>query len=130
MTKNLFFRCIENQYKNDEINDENFTKVPLKVSIHWPYLHQDARKTWLEISKMKYYGKYSKATICRNMVKNISDLVPVKRAILWRAMVWRKAEQGLDFGLTSNGSHEGTGESVAHFMAAIAYEKGVIAVEQ
>ena len=79
---------------------------------------------------MKYYGKYSKATICRNMVKNISDLVPVKRAILWRAMVWRKAEQGLDFGLTSNGSNEGTGESVAHFMAAIAYEKGVIAVEQ
>ena len=109
---------------------KSMTKVPPKVSIHQRYLHQDSRKTWLEISKMKSYGKYSKATICRNMVKNIGDLVPVKRAMLWRAMVWRKAEQGLDFGLTSKGSHEGTRESVANFMAAITYGKGVIAVEQ
>ena len=28
---------------------------------------------------MKSYGKYSKATICRHMVQNISDLVPDKR---------------------------------------------------
>ena len=79
---------------------------------------------------MKSYGKYSKTTICRNMVKNIGDLVPIKRAMLWRAMVWRKAEQGLDFGLTSKGSHEGTRESVANFMTSITYGKGVIAVEQ
>ena len=39
-------------------------RVPLEVSIHWHYLHQDGRKTWLEISKMKSHGKYSKATIC------------------------------------------------------------------
>ena len=50
--------------------------VPPKVSIQWRYLHQDAGKTWLEISKMKSYGKYSKATICRHLVKNIGDLVP------------------------------------------------------
>ena len=24
-------------------------RVPLEVSIHWSYLHQDGRKTWLEI---------------------------------------------------------------------------------
>ena len=53
--------------------------VPLEVSIHWRYLHQDGRKTWLEISKMKSYGKYSKATICWNMVKKIGDLVLDKR---------------------------------------------------
>ena len=28
---------------------------------------------------MKSYGKYSKVTICRHMVKNIGDLVPDKR---------------------------------------------------
>ena len=28
---------------------------------------------------MKSYGKYSKATICRHMVKNIGDLVPDKQ---------------------------------------------------
>ena len=45
-------------------------------------------------------------------------------------MVWRKPGQGLDFGFTAKGSHERTGRSVAHFMAAIAYGKGVIAAEQ
>ena len=51
---------------------------PLEVSIQWRYLHQDGKKTWLEISTMKSYGKYSKATICRHMVKNIGDLLPDK----------------------------------------------------
>ena len=54
-------------------------RVPLEVSFHWRYLHQDGRKTWLEISKMKSYGKYSKATFCRHMVKNIGDLILDKR---------------------------------------------------
>ena len=227
---------------------KNLQRVSLEVSIHWRYLHQDAGKTWFEISKMKSYGKYSKATICRHMVKNIGDLVPDKRkrnqgrptklsdrqkrnilrqakvlqeevgnfsvkrvmvragippsistatvrrvmkkaGLKWshaqkkgvltksdlklrlkfarkvrrklpkdfwtggvgfyldgasfthkmnpfdqarapRAMMWRKPGQGLDFGFTAKGSHEGTGGSVAHFMAAIAYGKGVIAAEQ
>ena len=36
-------------------------RVPLGVSIHWQYLHQDAgkRKSCLEIAKMRSYGKYS-----------------------------------------------------------------------
>ena len=54
-------------------------RVPLEVSIHWHYLHQDGRKTWLKISKMKSYRKYSKATICRHSVKDIGDLVLDKR---------------------------------------------------
>ena len=58
---------------------KNLQRVSLEVSIHWRYLHQDAGKTWFEISKMKSYGKYSKATICRHMVKIIGDLVPDKR---------------------------------------------------
>ena len=47
-----------------------------------------------------------------------------------RAMALKKPGQGFDFGFIGKGSHEGTGETVAHFMAAIAYEKGVIAAEQ
>ena len=46
-----------------------------------------------------------------------------------RAMVWRKPGQGLGFGFTAKGSHEATGGSVSHFMAAIAYRKGVIATD-
>ena len=242
--KSIFFRCIENQCKNEEINDESFTKRPIRGINSMRYLHQDGRKTWLEISKMKSYGKYSKATICRHMVQNIGNLLPdkwkqnqgrsanlldrQKRNVLhqgkvlqgqmgnfsmkivvvragispsvhtatirrvmrkaglnwshaqkkrvltksdlklrlkfgwkfagdfWfggvgfyldgasftqkmnpfdharalRAMVWRKPGQGLDLGFTAKGSHEGTGGIVAHFMAAIAYGKEVIAAEQ
>ena len=218
-------------------------RIPVEVSIHWRYLHQDGRKTWLEISKMKSYRKRSKATICRHMVKKIDDLVldkwkqnprrptklsdrqkrnilrqakvlqeevgnfSVKRVMMsadirpsistatvrvmrkaplkWthtqkkrvltksdlklrlrfaqkvrrklskgfstgglgfyfhgacfthkmnsfdqarapRAMVWIKPGQGLDFGFFAKESHEGKGERVAKFMAAIAYGKGVI----
>ena len=50
-------------------------RVPLDVSIHWLYLYQDAGKTYSETSKMRSYWKYSKATICRHMKKNIGDLV-------------------------------------------------------
>ena len=59
LTKNLFLRCIQNQHKNDEINEECLTKSPLEESIHWHYIHQHRTKTCLEISKMKSYGKYS-----------------------------------------------------------------------
>ena len=31
------------------------------------------------MSEMKLYGKYSKVTICRQMVENIGDLIPDKR---------------------------------------------------
>ena len=47
-----------------------------------------------------------------------------------RAMVWRKPGQGLDFGFTAKGSHEGTGGNVAHFIAAIVYGKGVVAARR
>ena len=60
----------------------------------------------------------------------IHKMNPFDQARAPRAMVWRKPGQGLDFGFTAKGSHEGTGGSVAHFMAAIAYGKGVIAAEQ
>ena len=46
-----------------------------------------------------------------------------------RAMVWRNPGQRLGFGFTAKGSHVGTGGSVAHFMAAIAYGKGVISAK-
>ena len=50
-------------------------RVPWDVSINWHYLHQDAGKTYSEIPNMRSYWKYSKATICLDMRKNIGDLV-------------------------------------------------------
>ena len=55
---------------------------------------------------------------------------PFDQAIAPRAMAWRKPAQGFDFGFTGKGIHEGTGKNVAHFIAAIAYGKGLIAAEQ
>ena len=49
-------------------------RVALEVSINCHYLHQDTQKTYSEISNMRSYWKYSKATICRHMKKNIGDL--------------------------------------------------------
>ena len=51
-----------------------FQRVPLDVSTDWRYLHQDVGKTYSEMSKMISYWKFSKATICRHMKKNIGDL--------------------------------------------------------
>ena len=61
--------------------ENKLQRVPLDVSIHWRYLHQDAGKTYSEISKMRSYWKYSKATICRHMKKNIGHLVVDLRKI-------------------------------------------------
>ena len=53
-------------------------RLPLDVSINWHYLHQDAGKTYSEISNMRSYWKYTKATISRHMKKNIGVLVVMK----------------------------------------------------
>ena len=44
--------------------------VPLDVSINWCYLH---------LSNMRSYWKYSKATICRRIKKNIGDIVVTRK---------------------------------------------------
>ena len=49
-------------------------RFSLGVSIHWRYLHQDAGKSCFGIARMRSYGKYSKATICKHMKKCIGDL--------------------------------------------------------
>ena len=58
---------------------KNLQGISLEISIHWPYLHKHVGKNLLEISKMKFYGKYSGAAIFRHMIKNIGDLVPGKQ---------------------------------------------------
>lgn len=56
--------------------------VPLDVSLHWRYLHQDLKKTWVEIRSYKPgYKKFSKATICRHMKKEIGEKVFDKRKV-------------------------------------------------
>ena len=40
---------------------------------------------------------------------------------------WRNSGQGFDSSFTGKCSHDGTGENVTYFMAAIAYGKGGIA---
>ena len=59
---------------------KNLKIFPLDISIHWRYLHQDAGKIYLEISKTRSYWKYSKAAASIHMEKNIGDLV----ADLWK----------------------------------------------
>ena len=59
--------------------ESKLSRVPLAVSLHWRYLHQDQKKTWKEIAALKKYAKYSKATICRHMKRPIGDDVIDKR---------------------------------------------------
>ena len=60
----------------------NFVKylqrVPLNLSNNRRDLHQDAGKTYSEISNMRLYCKNSKVTTCRYMEKNIVDIVFIK----------------------------------------------------
>ena len=48
-------------------------RVPLDVSINWCYLHQDAGKTYSEISNMrsswKYFQKQPSAGICKRILE-------------------------------------------------------------
>ena len=47
-----------------------------------------------------------------------------------KTMAWRRKGEGLKFGNTAKGSHEGTGGQVAHFICAIGYGKGMLLAEQ
>ena len=55
---------------------------------------------------------------------------PHDQSLAPRTMAWRKASDGLSFNQTSKGSHEGSGGRTAHFIVAIAFNKGVILAEQ
>ena len=55
---------------------------------------------------------------------------PHDQSLTPRTMTWRKASDGLSFNKTSKGSHEGSGGRTAHFIVAIAFNKGVILAEQ
>jgi transposase len=54
-------------------------RVPIAISIHWRFLHQDKGLTSTEIMAMKKYKQYSKATICRHMKKATDDETEDKR---------------------------------------------------
>ena len=79
MIKYIFLDPWKISIKMTEAMKKVLQMVPLKGSVHWRDLYQDLRNTWLELSKMESYAKFSKATICRNMVKNIGDLILHKR---------------------------------------------------
>ena len=53
---------------------------------------------------------------------------PCDKARAPRTMAWRRPNEGLKFKCTAKGSHEGTGGKVAHFIAAVAYGKGLFYV--
>ena len=55
------------------------TTVPPHISYHWRFLHHDCGKTWREISEMKNYHCFSKATICRHMVRDPMEPSAVDR---------------------------------------------------
>ena len=55
---------------------------------------------------------------------------PFDQAQAPRTMGWRRPHDGLDFERTTKGSHEGVGGRVAHFICAIAHDKGMVLAEQ
>ena len=45
-------------------------------------------------------------------------------------MAWRKKSESLDLNCTAKSSHVGSGSKVAHFLVAIAFNRGVTLCEQ
>ena len=55
---------------------------------------------------------------------------PFDEARSTKTMAWRRRDEGLEPKCTAKGSHVGSGGNVAHFIVAIAYDKGVVLSEQ
>ena len=123
------------------ISEETVRRVLRKAGLKWARVQ---RKGILTKNDLKSRLKFARK-VCRKLPANISEegvgfyldgasfthkMNPFDQARAPRAMAWRKPGQGFDFGFTGKGSHKGTGGTAAHFMAAIAYGKGVIAAEQ
>lgn len=53
--------------------------VPLPVSLHWRYLHQDLGWSSSKIRRMRKYSSYSKATVCRHMKRPIIETASADR---------------------------------------------------
>ena len=123
------------------LSEETIRRVLRKAGLKWARVQ---RKEILTINDLKLRLKFSRK-IRRKLPANFWEegvgfyldeasfthkMNPVDQVRAPRAMAWRKPGQGFDFGFTGKECHEGTGGTVAHFMAAIAYGKGVIAGEK
>jgi len=53
--------------------------VPLTISLHWRFLHQDLGWTSTQIMGMRKYKTFSKATICRHMKKPTDECLVDRR---------------------------------------------------
>ena len=123
------------------ISDKTFQRVLRKTELRWA---RAQRKRILTKNDMKLRLRFARKVRCKlsaNFWKegvgfywdgtNFTDkITPFEQARAPRAMAWRKPGQGIDFGFTGKGGDKDTGENFAHFMAAVAYGKGVIAAEQ
>ena len=69
--------------------------VPLAVSLHWRYLHQDLGWSSREIIALRKYSSYSKATVCRHMKLPIIDSTPTdgRRANRGRPRVFQERDE-------------------------------------
>ena len=61
--------------KQDTIAFKYLQRVPLDISIHRCYLHQDAGRAYSEISIMESHRLYSEANICRHTKNYNGDLM-------------------------------------------------------
>ena len=123
------------------ISEKTFQRVLRKTELKWG---RAQRKRILTKNDMKLRLRFARKVRCKlsaNFWKeglgfywdgtNFTDkITPFEQARAPRAMAWRKPGQGIDFGFTGKGGDKDTGENFAHFMAAVAYGKGVIAAEQ
>ena len=123
------------------ISEETVQRVLRKAGLKWACVQ---RKGILPKKTLKLRLKFAQKDRCKlpanfweeragfylDGASFTHKMNPFDQARAPRAMASRKPGQGFDFGFTGKGSHEGTGGTVAHFMAAIVYGKGVIAAEQ
>ena len=125
----------------NKVSDETVRRVLRKANLRYLHSRKKGILTRKDLRERLKFAKKVRRRLDPNIWKEgisfyldgvgfTHKMNPCDQARAPRTMAWRKPSDGLQFQFTAKGSHEGSGGSVAHFMVAIAYGKGVVLAEQ
>ena len=123
---NIYIKIQERKIKDEiKLKDEKWTHIQRKEILTKNDLKWRLKFSWKVCLKLLV----GVVGFCLDGTSFTYKMNLFDQASAQRAVTWRGPGLGFDFGFTRKESHGGTRENVAHFMTAISYRKGVIAVE-
>ena len=122
----IYIKIQERKIKDEiKLKDEKWTHIQRKGILTKNDLKWRLKFSWKVCLKLLV----GVVGFCLDGTSFTYKMNPFDQASAQRAVTWREPGLGFDFGFTRKESHGGTRENVAHFMTAISYRKGVIAME-